>query len=383
MSKSIKLNEKFQKIEQEMNGVFVERSSVIRGLLLSTISKTNILLLGTPGTAKSQIINRWNQHITDSKFFSWLLTRFSTPEELFGPFSMQGLKEDKFVRATTGKLPEANTAFIDEIFKASSGMLNSMLSVMNERVFYNGDKAVQIPLFTLAGASNEIPEKEDRLDAIYDRFLLKYNVMSIQEDSNFAKMLKSRLDISPDNTLSLTDILEAQDQAAAIVLTDEVIDNILKIRTELHNQAVMISDRAFKQMGSIIKAEAWLNGRTEATIDDLEILQHTCWQDPDTIRKVQLLILDVIAPERYKIQELFNNSMDIVAEFWKVKDSKKKADRVIETGHKLKEAKTAITKYCDELRRKGKVTKEAEEMLVTIDAKLREIYMKVLGVEIG
>jgi MoxR-like ATPase len=381
MSDTIKIHESLRKIECEMNEFFVERATVIHGLILSTLSKTNILLLGTPGTAKSLIINRWNQHIVDSVVFTWLLTRFTTPEEIFGPFSMKGLKEDKFIRTTTGKLPEAHIAFLDENFKASSGLLNSLLAAMNERIFYNGDKVEKIPLFTLAGASNEVPEREDRLDAIYDRYLLKYNITSIREDSNFAKMLQSELTV-PKTTITVDDIYAAQKQTSLVTVDEEIIKQVLCVRTALHDQAIMISDRAFRLMIDVVKAEAWLRGSSAVEVDDLEILQHSCWQDPDTIKKVQLLILDVIAPERHKIQELFNDSLDIINEFWKTTKTQKKSDQVIEVGGKIKVAKQTISKYRDELKKKGKPTKEIEDMEHILDTKQREIYTKTLGVDL-
>jgi MoxR-like ATPase len=370
--------EKLQKIEKELNNIFVERSPVIHGLILSALAKTNILLLGPPGTAKSDLVNRWNQHIANSKFFGWLVTRFSTPEELFGSFSLKGLKNDEYYRVTTARLPEANTAFIDEIFKSSSGMLNSLLPIMNERIFYNNGKPIKIPLITLAGASNEVPEKEDRLDAIYDRFLLKYNVSLIREDSNFLKMLEM-LNTEPQTTITLEQIIAIQELADKVTLSEEVLEYVLRARKELHNQGVMISDRAFKLILRIVKAEVILSGRMEARIEDLEILQHTCWQDPNQIRKVQTLILDVISPEKSKIQKLFNDSSDIVNNFWQSKESSKKTDKAIEVTTKLKTARQEISKYKEELRRKNKDIKETESMEASIDRWMQDLYMKVLG----
>lgn len=379
-----KLPELVQNIEKELNELFVERNAPIHGLILSTLSRTNILLLGTPGTAKSYLINRWNQHIVGSYFFSWLLTRFSTPEELFGTVSLKGLEKDEYYRTITGKLPEANTAFIDEIFKASSGILNSLLSIMNERIFYNNGKALKIPLITLAGASNEVPEKEDGLDAVYDRFLLKYNVTMIREDSNFKKMLENNAIMSaPKYTITLDQILQAQEEIKKVAYTEEVIENLVKVRTELHNKAFMISDRAFKLMSDIIKAEAWLHGRSECSVDDLEILQHTCWQDPDRIRDVQLLILDVISPEKYRVQKVYNDSLDIITEFWKTKDSKKKNDQAIEVTTKIKEAKNQINKFKLELQRQNKDITEVEKMEDALNEKMKEIYVRALGITMG
>jgi MoxR-like ATPase len=379
---SVKLNSKFQSIESELNSFFVERQAVIRGLLLATLSQTNILLLGTPGTAKSMIIERWNAHIKNSKFFQRLITRFTVPDELFGPFSMNGIKEDRFYRIFSGKLPEANTAFLDEIFKGSSGILNTLLSILNERTFYNeGGAAIKVPLFTLAAASNEVPDKDDKLDAVYDRFLLKYDVKSIREDSNFLKMLTSDL-YEVTTTISIEDIAKAQNDAAALTIPEETAKSFLDLRAHLRNAGVMMSDRAFKLMAKIVKAEAWINGHTEVTTDDLEVLQHACWKDPDHIKKVQLLVLDVISPELYRIQKEYNDCLEILETFWKNGTAdKKQTDNAVEVTKKLKDSKVRMSRYRDELKKSHKVTARVDEMLASVDHNLKEIFVKVLGIE--
>jgi len=157
----LKLHEKFEAIEGELNKFFVEREEVIHGLTLAILSEVNILLLGPPGTAKSMSVKCWKDHLKMDKdklqYFEWLLTKFSTPEEIFGPFSIKALsEEDRYSRITTNKLPESPIAFLDEIFKCNSGLLNSLLPVLNERIFYNDGVAHKIPLLTVVAASNEI-----------------------------------------------------------------------------------------------------------------------------------------------------------------------------------------------------------------------------------
>lgn len=206
------LNEKFLEVERELNGLFVERNDPIRGIILATLAKTNVLLLGPAGVAKSALIKQWNYRITGAKYFERLLTKFSTPEEMFGPPSFKAIEDDRYIRVTDGKLgdPEINTAFIDEIFKANSSILNSMLTILNERIFYNDITPTKLNLFTIAGASNEVPDSDDNLDAFFDRFLLKYHVEYIKEEGNFLRMLGSDLDTPPKNTVTKEDIIKAQ-----------------------------------------------------------------------------------------------------------------------------------------------------------------------------
>ena len=137
-----------------------------------------------------------------ARYFQWLLTKFTTPEELFGAVSLRGLENDEYRRVTSGKLPEAHIAFLDEVFKASSSILNTLLTIMNERIFYNGTEKVRIPLISLFGASNELPSEEDELEALYDRFLLRYVVDYIKEDFRFLKMLNTENEISEEGVIT-------------------------------------------------------------------------------------------------------------------------------------------------------------------------------------
>ena len=166
------LSSKFNAIEGELNLSLFERREMIHGLTLSILSDTNMLLLGSPGTGKSMLVTEWSKHITDAKYFAWMLSKFSTPEELFGPFSINALENDRYLRVTAGKLPDAHFGFIDEIFKAGAAILNSMLTVLNERIFYNDGVPVKTPLISIIGASNEIPEEDDGLD--FNSFVFDY-----------------------------------------------------------------------------------------------------------------------------------------------------------------------------------------------------------------
>jgi MoxR-like ATPase len=134
----------------------------------------HVLLLGPPGTAKSALVRAIAQAFGGT-YFERLLTKFSTPEELFGPISLKALEQDRYQRVTAGKLPEAEFAFVDEVFKANSAILNSLLTAMNERLFHNDGAPTQMPLVALFGASNELPEGKE-LEALFDRFLLRFDV---------------------------------------------------------------------------------------------------------------------------------------------------------------------------------------------------------------
>ena len=217
------LHQKFQAIEKELNGLFMERAQPVRGIILSTLSATNILLLGPAGVAKSALLNQWNRRIKEARYFYRLMTKYTTPQELFGPPSLKALKEERYTFVTRNKIPEMHTIFLDEVFKSNSAILNSLLTVLNERTFDNDGDPMRLPLITVAGASNEIPEAEDGLDAFFDRFPLKFYIKPIQESSNFVKMLQgASFDDPVANEVTLDEVHAAQAEVAKITIPENV-----------------------------------------------------------------------------------------------------------------------------------------------------------------
>lgn len=180
-----------RRIREELTQAFLERSEVIDGALTALLSGHHVLLIGPPGTAKSMLADELCRRLHGGTYFQWLLTKFTTPEELFGAVSLRALESDEYRRVTTRKLPEAEIAFLDEVFKANSSILNAILTVMNERRFHNGRDVTEVPLISLFGATNELPE-EDELQALYDRFLLRYVVGYIADDFRFLRMLQGK-----------------------------------------------------------------------------------------------------------------------------------------------------------------------------------------------
>ena len=144
----------------------------------------------TAGDRQVDAGRRTCRRIEGANYFQWLLTKFSTPEEIFGAVSLKGLEQDDYRRVTTHKLPEAHIAFLDEIFKANSSILNALLTIINERLFHNGRERIAVPLITLFGASNELPDEEE-LTALYDRFMLRFMADYISEEFRFLKMLEA------------------------------------------------------------------------------------------------------------------------------------------------------------------------------------------------
>src|ERR1700688_947904 len=167
--------------------MFLERVDLIGGAIVAMLAANHVLIIGPPGTAKSMLADELCGRIEGANYFQWLLTKFSTPEEIFGAESLKGLEGDDYRRGTAHKLPQSHIAFLDEIFKANSSILNALLTSINERIFHNGRERVAVPLITMFGASNELPD-EDELTALYDRFMLRFTVDYVVEEFRFLKM---------------------------------------------------------------------------------------------------------------------------------------------------------------------------------------------------
>ncbi len=280
--------DRLRSIREELGQLFLERAEVIDGALCALLSGHHVLIIGPPGTAKSMLADELCRRLEGATYFQWLLTRFTTPEELFGAVSLAALERDEYRRVTAGKLPEAHIAFLDEVFKANSSILNAILTVLNERRFHNGRVVESVPLITLFGASNELPE-DDELQALYDRFLLRFVVGYLEEDFRFLKMLQARPPAAR-TTLTLAALAGAQAEVAALAVPDAVLRTLAELRRELGRAQLVASDRRYRQALDILRAHAWLAGRAAVSDDDVPFLEHVLWRDPGERAEVRSAI---------------------------------------------------------------------------------------------
>src|SRR5262249_447645 len=298
MTDPVTVNESFGKlraIETELGALFIEREEVVRAMLLALLSREHLALIGPPGTAKSMLITELARRVGDSagnglRCFVYLLTKFTTPEELFGPVSISGLKADDYRRVTTGKLADVELAFLDETFKASSAILNYLLRLMNEREFENGRHTAQVPLISLFGASNELP-LEAELEALFDRFLLRMTVGYVSErgSTRLQQSLAKRGARQASETITQTELDALQQATEQIPIPGAIIDTIAQLRRELGAKGIRVSDRRWGKTLGVLRAHALLEGRSAIEEDDLAVLKHVLWSSPDQQAEISKL----------------------------------------------------------------------------------------------
>jgi MoxR-like ATPase len=264
----------------------LERDVAVRLGLLAVLAGEHVLLLGPPGSAKSALARRLHQALSDGRYFERLLTRFSTPEELFGPLSLKALEDDRYERLVEGYLPTAGVAFLDEVFKANSAILNALLGLLNERMFDNGRERLHAPLVSVVGASNEVPADE-ALQAFFDRFLLRVPVAPVS-DAGFADLLTLRDEraavAEPVTTAERSAVLLAAD---AVTMSQAALQALAALRAWLGEQALaQPSDRRWRQLVRLLRVAAAAEGRIEVDELDLWLVPYVVAAAPEHLPRV-------------------------------------------------------------------------------------------------
>lgn len=284
--------DKLQNISNELKSLFVEREEVIDNSIKALVTGQTVLLIGPPGTAKSALTNELCKRIEKGRYFSWLLNRSSDPSEILGPFSIKEMEEDKFLRVTTNKLPEAEIVFLDEIFKCNEPTLNILLPMINEKVFYNDGQAIDVPLVTLFAASNEFPE-EDSLLALYDRMIFRMYVDYIGDIQNKLKMFKSFLnkDLNENyTTISLEELKILRKALEDVEIDDAMLKEYIALMNALLREGVVVSDRRQNECLRVLKTNAILNNRYKVNETDFKSLKSVLWNDLEEIEIVEEIL---------------------------------------------------------------------------------------------
>jgi MoxR-like ATPase len=344
------LQNKFKTLAASAKATFSERDEVVDVSIAALLCRNNVFMLGVPGVAKSAIINYLLSSLKDARGFSILLGAFSTPEQVFGPLDLKALENGRTKTVTKGMLPEADISFVDEIWKASNAILNSLLTILNERKFYDGDTVSQCPLLTCFSASNELPQSAE-LGALYDRFAFRVVVNRITSATNLTNLLTKSQFVAPPQ-IFVSELRSAQDQVRAVTVPESVAEKAVEIVMLLRNEGIQISDRNVIRAAadidpltgqkalSIIKVAAWLDGRSHCDMTDLTILKHVFWNDPAEASKVATTINKMVDPFAAKYDEFQDNfNQFILDHVTTVKNAKTPSDAVqlqIATNEKVK-----------------------------------------------
>lgn len=301
-----------QLVDWMSQGVY-EKEQIIAVALLCAVAGENMFLLGPPGTAKSMVASRLKRVFKDGKSFDYLMSRFSTPDEIFGPIAISRLKnEDRYERLTAGYLPDADVVFLDEIWKAGPSIQNTLLTIVNEHIFHNGGQIMHCPMKVLIAASNELPAKDEGLEALWDRFLVRMVSNCIEDEDSFFKMIMSmsceQSDLADD--LFITDELYArwQSESKAVGINESVINAIRALRkafADLEKEdgnklRYYISDRRWRKAYRLMQTSAYLNGRTQINMSDYLLLIHSFWNDVECIPNVLNAICSSISDATIK-----------------------------------------------------------------------------------
>ncbi|WP_372385037.1 ATPase RavA domain-containing protein [Vibrio sp. BS-M-Sm-2] len=312
------LSERINKLAHALSDGVYEREDTIKLCLLAALAGESVFLLGPPGIAKSLIAKRLIQAFDNSSYFEYLMTRFSTPEEVFGPLSIQELKDNgRYVRLTEGYLPTAQVVFLDEIWKAGPAILNTLLTVVNEKTFKNGSDVERVPMRLLVSASNELPDEDSGLEALYDRMLVRVFVNRIQNKQNFKSMLTtgtSQEAVIPKG-LAITDIEyhQWQKELDKLELTDNSFNKLYELKTMLEETVkkqgsasesdLYVSDRRWKKAVKLLKASAFFSGRDSVNPLDIMLLQDCLWHSPESRDVVRSVVKDFALNRAFDQQE--------------------------------------------------------------------------------
>jgi MoxR-like ATPase len=293
------LSRRLQDGARQLEAQFLGKEETIRLLFVSALAGEHLVMVGPPGTAKSALIRSFAQ-VIDANYFDYLLTRFTEPNEIFGPVDIQAFREGTYRRRLDGMLPEAEVVFLDEIFKANSAILNSLLTLLNARRFTHGNIVVRCPLISLYAASNEVPTDE-ALSALFDRFLVRVRVDYL-DSYHFRGLLQKGIELeskgmNPDlgpvaPVISARELRELQRNFGNLLrFSEDFLSTFKGLVFQIRSEGVGLSDRRIVKLLKLFAASAVLDGRDTVNDSDLFVLRHV-WNTPEQ----EEILQEVVGP---------------------------------------------------------------------------------------
>lgn len=354
-------------VRAELKAQFLERDEVVDGLLVALLCRQHVLLLGPPGTAKSQLVRALAARLEGARRFEWLLTKFTTPEELFGPVDLPALEAGRYDRLIDRKLPTAEVVFLDEVFKANSAILNALLTVMNERTFHQGSGPLEVPLQTLVAASNELPD-EEALDALYDRFLLRFQVGYLEGEGQFLNLLRLTESERPSAVLDRNTLEGLRREVEAVRIPEAVLKDISEVRNRLAADGIQPSDRRFRQSLQVLRAGARLADRDQVSAADLHWLRHVLWSDPEDVPKVEQALEHVATGFEDEAKRLMSQAREVYAYATRAwGDTSSQARAALEAHTKLASLSERLAELAGRARSRGRDASALESLVREVD----------------
>jgi len=387
MTMNTELQNALRTLEAEMNAKYINRTEVVHGLLVTLLAKGNCVLLGAAGTGKSDMIQTLARAIS-GQCFETILTKTSSPEELFGAYDIRALQDGQYVRNTENTLVDSDIAFVDEIFKSNSAVLNGLLGVMAQRTFRNGSAAPkEIPLQMFVGASNEMPEggADGQLAAMWDRCEMRFIVDYIRDKGSFHRLLNLSSANEPKTKINMSDIQNAAHEIDEVSL-GEAENLIIELWEAFAREGYKLSDRKWRNSLRYMKANAWLNGRTALNDEDVSIIKDMAWQSPEQVKAIRKLVFNTLNPAMSEAQDLFDAACEIFTQLNAFTDDDvqnqsnygtTRMGKAVEVNSKLTAAKKMITTII--INQQGRNTACLESYVNKLDDMIQEVMKVMLG----
>ena len=374
-----------KRIEGELNIEMIERSDAIRASLIALLTRQHGVFLGPPGTGKSLLVTNLAKRIGQNgkglKTFVRLITKTTQPEELFGPVSIAALKNDQFKRVLTNMLPEAELVFADEVFKGSSAILNTLLTIMNEREFDNGTDRIIVPLISLFGASNELPQGDD-LNAMWDRLVFRVMV-DYTTEPGFSRLIRTATAPVCNTTLTKPELIAIQDTVRQVPIPSGTYGAIETLRKDLKTKGIIVSDRRWKWATTLLQGQAVLEGRTAVEEDDLMILKEALWSAPEQRSDIGRMAARLANPLNAKAVELSDQVESAFSAFTEAQNNAanktEKMNSAVDTNVKIKDALEKLGRLKQQAEAQSRPTARIDRVIEEVTAKQQQVCQVILG----
>ncbi|MFC9316191.1 AAA family ATPase [Streptomyces nigra] len=382
--------EKLRTIVSELSERFYERDDVVRTLVVTLLAGQHSLMLGPPGTAKSELARDLTSRVEGASYWEILLSKFTSPTRMFGPIDVGALARGEYRQVYEGRATTAHVAFMDEIFKCSTAALNETLGYLNERIYHpeNGGEPIRCPLIGAITASNELPDADDSA-AIYDRLLVRIEIGYLTDPSNFAALVRSAVrapaPASTPTTIHLSELQEAVTTTVpAVEVPDAMVDAICTLRAALRRKELIASDRRWRQAVGLLQASAYLDGRTEVTETDLAILTHVLWNSPAERPVVEREVLHLVNPDAKEALDLADTLDELETQLDAMAGQSREAlsDWVIKNAHnKLATAGKRLEQLRSEAAGAGRSTTTIDRVTLRQRAVRARVLTEALGLD--